>query len=291
MIRYPVSEQELHHLIDQETPNWRQRAQERTEQFRALGKYQESSSIWSEVKVVYMRLQKGKCAYCEREMASEDYGKGEQDVEHYRPKGNVKAWKPSKEMKGLPMTPPPKADKGYYLLPYHPFNYAAACKPCNSALKSDRFPIAGTYRLDRDDARPLADEQPYLIYPLGDLDQDPEQLIEFFGLSPRPKVSAGFDRDRARVVIDFFKLSDAIGRKDLFRARALVVLALYPLLEATATGSVVARKNARTDLQKRLSPTLPHLNCARSFERLYDQDPATAKAIYEKARDLVFSTS
>ena len=38
------------------------------------GRYVESSHSWNRVKKVYMRLQHDKCAYCERQLASEDFG-------------------------------------------------------------------------------------------------------------------------------------------------------------------------------------------------------------------------
>jgi hypothetical protein len=292
MIRYPITRARLLALIDEEAPTWRQRAAERTETFRQLGRYEESTPFWSEVKAVFMRLQgDGKCAYCERKLESEEYGKGEQDVEHFRPKGNVKPWKPSKELAALPLTPPPGEKKGYYLLPYNPLNYAAACKPCNSALKSDRFPIAGAYRLDKEDPARMQDEKAYLIYPIGSIDLDPAKMIEFHGLSPRPLAASGFERDRALATIDFFQLGNPIARKNLFRDRALVVVAVFRLLEQTQTGDATARKQASDKLKKALSPRLSHLNCAQSFVRLYHADPEAAKAIHTKALELALSLS
>lgn len=147
MIRYPITKAKLTKDIGQD---WLDRAAERTKVFKQQGFYEEKSSIWSEAKPVYMKLQgNGKCAYCERQMEETALGKVEQDVEHFRPKGNVKAWKPSKSLTdaGIPFTPVPASGLGYYLLPYHPFNYAAACKPCNSTLKKDQFPIAASYNL------------------------------------------------------------------------------------------------------------------------------------------------
>ncbi len=72
MIQYPISQQQLEQLIELDRPGWLERAQDRTVNFSVLGYYHESSSIWSEVKVVYMRIQYGKCAYCERQLESED---------------------------------------------------------------------------------------------------------------------------------------------------------------------------------------------------------------------------
>ncbi|MEP7123268.1 MAG: hypothetical protein ABJE95_20230 [Byssovorax sp.] len=54
------------------------------------------------------------CAYCQCELPRNDRG----DVEHFRPK-----------------------DGGYWWLAYSFENYLLACRVCNSARKSDRFPI------------------------------------------------------------------------------------------------------------------------------------------------------
>ena len=69
MIRYPVTKARLRQLIEGEERGWLARAAARTEEFRRKGKYEESSSIWSDVKPVYTKLQGNcKCAYCERKM-------------------------------------------------------------------------------------------------------------------------------------------------------------------------------------------------------------------------------
>jgi hypothetical protein len=62
VIRYSVTEAKLKKLIRAEKADWLERAAERTAQFREKGFYEEDSSIWSEVKPVYMQLQgRGKC--------------------------------------------------------------------------------------------------------------------------------------------------------------------------------------------------------------------------------------
>jgi hypothetical protein len=146
VIGYPVSREELCRLIEAHVPGWLDRATERTAQFRRQRKYEETSTIWSEVKAVYMQLQGGaKCAFCERKLEAVEYGKGEQAVEHFRPKGNIAAWKMPAALaaQGTPSTQratePPAKLGGYYLLAYDVFNYSAACNPCNSALKRDYF--------------------------------------------------------------------------------------------------------------------------------------------------------
>ena len=295
MIGYRISRQDLEALIEAEKPGWLQRAANRTKSFRQKGRYDEKSSIWSDVKPVYMRLQGNcKCAYCERKLESIDYGKVEQDVEHFRPKGRVRLWRMPKRLEdqGINATGVPNEDRGYYLLPYHPFNYAAACKPCNSALKKDYFPIAGDYDLEGEDPSDLLREKPYLIYPIGDFDRAPEQLIHFHGVSPQAVTGSGHERARALVTIEVFKLDDETKRKNLIRERAVIIVALYPQLEKLANGATGAvRAEAQKIVGGFTAPNSAHTNCARSFRQLFERDPTEAKAIFDRAWGLITSLS
>ena len=293
MIGYHISLNALESLVETEAPGWLANAAERTKSFRKLGFYQEKKAIWSKVKPVFMRLQGDcKCAYCERKLESESYGKGEQDIEHFRPKKNVRPWKLPKSLakQGVRVTPPPASGGGYHLLPYHLFNYCAACKPCNSALKSDCFPIAGKHRLKGSDPRKLTAEKPLLIYPIGDFDDDPESLIRFHGVSPQAAASHGHQRHRALTTIEFFKLDDASERKNLIRERASVIVALLPQL-AKARGNGPDATNARSLVSGFTADSSPHANCARSFARLYKSNPTEAIAIEAKATKYLTSTS
>jgi hypothetical protein len=286
MIGYRISKAELEQSIEAEKSDWLKNAAERMEEFRKKGRYEEKTSIWSEVKVVYMRLQGDcKCAYCERKLESETYGKGEQDVEHFRPKKSVKAWKipPPLKKQGIQGSDVPNEGGGYYLLPYHPFNYCASCNPCNRALKKDYFPIAGKYNLKGKDPQKMQTEKPYLIYPIGDFDDAPEQLIHFYGASPQAVADKGHKRARALVTIEFFKLDDD-KRKNLFRERATIINALYPQLQkAHGGGSAAEKAAAQSVVDLYISPKAPHTNCARSFRDLFRQNPQEAQTVYEKA--------
>jgi len=214
----------------------------------------------------------------------------EQDVEHFRPKKNVKAWTAPDEIlaDGIVPTVPPGAG-GYYLLPYHPFNYAASCKPCNSVLKRDWFPVAGAYDLNGDDPVALQGEDPLLIYPIGDFDTDPEDLITFHGVSPQANAPGGIDRHRALVTIAFFNLDNHSQRKNLLRERAMVIVTLFRLLKDLSDdqGDVVARQLA-DNIE---SAKAPHAACARSFRRLHQSDPVEAEVLYDAAADFVNSAS
>lgn len=295
MIGYPIARTDLEALIEQEKPGWLQRAADRTETFRAKGHYEEASSIWSEVKRVYMKLQGDcKCAYCERKLESMPYGRIEQDVEHFRPKKSVRAYEMSHWLRdqGIDATQVPNEDRGYYLLAYHPFNYAAACKPCNTALKKDYFPIAGDYDLAGEDPAALLNEKPYLIYPLGDFDEAPQKLIQFHGLSPQAAAGNGHERARALVTIEFFQLDNVVRRKNLVRGRAVIIVALYPQLEKLANGATGTEEaGAQKVVTGFTQSNAPHTNCARSFKRLFDTDGAEAKAVFDRAVQLITSIS
>src|SRR5260370_13507742 len=75
MIRYKITKSEIEALIAAECPGWLADAKTRTEQLRRDRKYSENAGNWSKIKAVYMRLQHCKCAYCERKLASEEYGR------------------------------------------------------------------------------------------------------------------------------------------------------------------------------------------------------------------------
>jgi len=293
LIRYPITLEELRSRIEAEAPGWFALAAERTERLRQAGRYDEESGIWSRVKAVYMRLQHCKCAYCERRLSSEDFGGAiEHDLEHYRPKGPVPAW-PSEMIareRGISYrfaTGEPLPD-GYYLLAYHVLNYATACKKCNSPLKASFFPIAGARGSKSDDPALLRGELPFLLYPLGDLDDDPEEILTFDGINPVPRVQRGPRSRRARVTIDFFELDE---REELWRERAEVIRNLYIALEALRQGDELLRDRAARAIQTLLSPASEHTNCARSFRALYDRDRTRAVEIAERAQVYLESQS
>ena len=295
MIGYRISQVELQARIKALNPTWINRASDRTDIFRAKGFYKEKSSIWSEVKQVYMELQgECKCAFCERKLESVQYGKGEQDVEHFRPKKKVEPWRIPKHIKdqGVNPTPVPNKNRGYYILPYHPFNYAASCKPCNSLLKGNYFPIAGNYLFKGDDPKGLMSEKPYLIYPIGDFDDDPEDLIRFHGVSPQAVAEDKYKKARAMVTIDIFKLDDIADRNNLLRERAIIIVALNPQLEKLANGATGSMKTKAYELiDGFISANSSHTNCARSFKNLFETNSAEAKAIFDRAVELIVSSS
>jgi len=293
VIGYKITRRELEKLVKQENATWLKRASDRTAGFIAAKTYSEKSSMWSEIKSVYMTLQgESKCAFCERKLESVEIGKIEQDVEHFRPKNRISAWAGSSSLTaaGVVMSSVPAGADGYYGLAYDLFNYAASCKPCNSVLKNDYFPIAGNYDFAGLRPEKMGHEKPLLLYPIGSFDKDPETLIEFFGVSPRPVSTKPHDRHRALVTIEFFKLDDVIGRKNLIKERANIIIGLYVVLESL-NGNRGDTKRLQRTLTSALGSHAPHANCARSFHRLYVKDRAKGQQIYEAASDLLDSMS
>lgn len=284
MIRYSVTDAELRRLIEEFAPGWLARAAARTEQFRMAGKYSESAGIWSEVKPVYSRLQNNKCGYCERKLADPARGIIEHDLEHFRPKSTVRAWPPAEVRARRRLTFPTgdAASTGYYLLPYHPWNYLVACKACNSALKSSAFPVAARRDTTGEDPRALAAEKPFLAYPLGTLDDDPASLLTFMGNLPLPAKRSGHAHRRAQVVIAFFELDT---REDLLEERAQWIVALWIALRLRETGGPADRPIADEAIMQYTSPFAAHSRCVQAFYELAGSDRAEAERVVGSLRD------
>lgn len=276
-----ITQAHLESLIENHKPGWLRRAKLRTDQYRIAGKVTHTTHIWSEVKEVFMRIQGNKCAFCEREFEGVNHGKGEIDVEHFRPKNNLRKWKVSNEYMalGIPVKNPQENTGGYYLLSYNFMNYSNACGPCNQAIKSDIFPILGDYNTAMED--PVSEssaEEPLLIYPIGTSDQDCEELIEFEGAIPKTKHSVGKEFQRAITTIVFFSLSNANTRGILFKERCDQIVILGLLLFNGSPSSTVDLL-----IKSFTSDTSKHANCARSFVRLVENDPGKARIIFEEA--------
>lgn len=191
---------------------------------------------------------------------------------------------------GITTTKVPNENSGYYLLPYHPFNYIATCKSCNSALKKNYFPIFGNYDLINENPEDLLrNEKPFLIYPIGDFDEAPENLISFHGVSPQAVANNGYERNRALVTIEFFKLDDFTKRKNLIRERASIIISLHLLLEKLAESP--DDRDMLEIVKGSVSSSAPHTNCARSYKRLFESDRTEATEIFKKAGKLIGSSS
>jgi hypothetical protein len=289
MIRYDISLQDIKKRIEnlKGGAKWLTDAKSRTAKFRKAKRYKEASSSWSKIKIVYMEMQHAKCAYCERKLESGAVGKIEWDIEHYRPKSKVKAWPPAKLAKKFSYDFPlgPASNNGYYLLPYDLSNYLTACKVCNSPHKSDFFPIAATRRiLSSNSPAKLAKERPFLPYPIGKIDEDPESILTFQGFICIAAAGSGHKRDRGLVTIDFFGLND---RDTLLQERAELIVTTWAMLDRLNQdpSDVVAT----TYMERIRSDAMKHANCGRSFLRTYGHDRNLAATYVRKADDYLKS--
>lgn len=281
MIRYTVGVDHIHAEIDGLSATWRTRAADRTQESVDARKYEESSSIWSEVKPVYIALQANKCVFCERKLETVEYGKLEFDLEHFRPKSSVKVWPPANNALNYEFDTGPAAG-GYFWLAYDVANYAASCKPCNTKLKSNYFPIAGARGSAVASPAELATEQPFLCYPIGDLDEDPEDLVTFTATIAVPAAADGYRRRRGQVIIDFFRLNQ---RETLHQERAQMIMMLYDALREVARDEDPDEVALAQQVIARItSEDMRHAACSRAYYRLWDHDNALARQYGQRCK-------
>ena len=286
MIRYAITEAELRQKINAQRADWQTRAIAATSFFQRAGKYGERKDknwdtqkygvpptpFWGQIKLVYMRLQKHKCAFCERRLSVRTR---DHDVEHFRPKRAVEAWPPYPADTAFP--------EGYYLLAYHPLNYATACDHCNRGLKRSWFPVAAARLSSQTEPQHLAPERPLLIYPIGDIDTYPETLLGFHGIAPGSK-NRGLtphEHARAQVTIEFFELD---VREELLRERSEVIESLHSALKwEKDTPEPGQRQRLQQMITRTQSAGSRHASCARCFVALFQQDPHEAERLVEIA--------
>lgn len=292
MTRIEVGSANLRRLVRAHDPTWLKRAREQTKALEAAIPATEFPSLWSEIKDVYIRLQGGdrgsKCAYCEKWIEA---ARIEHDVEHFRPKTKVSRWKVPEHLlrefyaAGVQVNQPAAgSEPGYRLLAYHLLNYAVACKQCNSALKRNLFPITGKRISNAKDPATLNSEGAHLIYPLDHVNTDPEDLIEFQGISPRAKAANGLDRLRALVTIEIFQLDNWRSRKSLLYDRLEWVEKLWLALKQRDRGeSPNDVHDANRTIARLTSTGFRHANCLRSFHRLYERNPDEAERFFKVA--------
>ena len=245
------------------------------------------SPKWSKVKPVYIRAQHGKCGFCERKLTMDPNYQPQWrdfDVEHYRPKGATKAWPPPALAKRRGLEYPEELPlgeagaSGYYRLTHHHLNYVVSCRACNQAHKRDYFPIAKQRKLASKNPKQLFEQEwPYLIFPLGRLDDDPSELIRFNGLRPEPVVEDPeyHEHWRARITIDFFDLHS----EEIIRARAQVICDLGIALTLAEEGSTAAKRElGARQVKRQTSKEAPHSACASAFYKLWNKSSTRARA-------------
>jgi hypothetical protein len=282
VIRHPISQAELERRIEALRPGWIARASTALASLPAHPTSRDFPPHGTEIKQVYIDLQHSKCCFCEKPLE----GAIEQDVEHFRPKAEVKPWPVPLAWKDegppAPAERQGKSQPGYAWLAYHPFNYAIACKTCNSTLKKNHFPLAGPRGADGADPAALTSERPLLIYPLGDFDEDPESLMGFIGLSPISRSDRGHARQRALVTIALFRLDQ---RVQLLKHRAVLLWLLFAELELLHTArSATARARHQTAVDTLTGPEVPFRNCLHCFRELHTTDRDQAAQLAQECQ-------
>jgi len=286
MIRYPVDRQKLLNLIQAKKASWLSDAQARTAAYAQSKDYTGGAEFWGDIKQVYIDLQHEKCAYCETKLQGRILASKVHEVEHFRPKSSIKAWpdRKRKYWKDFPahILTSGAHPKGYYLLAYHPYNYAIACTRCNSTLKSNYFPVRGSRNVTLADPAKGASEDALLIFPLMDIDDDPSNLIEFDGVLAVPRHAAGALHERAVTTIWFFQLN----HEDLTIRRAEMIGLLWNALEQARTATDPEdQRFAQDTVEQACSARAQFSSCMASFRRLYgmNRERAREKAVQARA--------
>jgi len=287
VIKYPVTLAELESLVDSESSGWRTEASKRTEANESRGCYVEPPKPnWSRIKQVFVQLQSGKCAYCERKLGKGSHLKVEWDLEHFRPKSAISVWPTAKMKKrGLLFSHNfnlgTASETGYYLLAYDLRNYAVGCKACNSSFKRTYFPVAATRQLNSKDLATIAQEMPLLIFPIGDWGDDPETYLDFDEIVPIPRKTDLVVQRRAQVTIDFFSLGT---REELLEERSNLITKLWAIHQAhkgMADPDEIADAQRLIEIHQRIGA--PHAACCRSYVALISIDEARAMAMARAA--------
>ena len=282
MIRYPISSSALRSRIRRTKDNWLSRSRARTAWLRSRGRWikdRDGGPIvpdWGEIKPVYRKLQGKKCAYCERLLPTEDETTRENDLEHFRPKGAADAWDD-----GSPNPPGVGTGGGYFWLAFEPNNYCTSCKTCNQDFKKARFPIDGFAGSPGNRISTLnRAEEPLLLYPIGDHDDDPQDHITFIGHLAAPVRADSGPSRRGQANIEFFRLND---RDELLFGRAMTVSVLAEALEDAETGDTVAQETAAAFQLA----TSPFCGTSRAFIALWHEDRAAADIIVRGSKMVI----
>jgi hypothetical protein len=304
MIRYPVTLMDLENAAEREKKGWLKKANNCTAKCKSKKRYVDQGNIWGEIKGVYMRIQYNKCVYCERKLASMERinpdgtvemigpGKVEHDVEHFRPKSSVKQWPTAKIAKDrkVSYTFPlgSAANLGYYLLAHKLLNYATSCKTCNTPLKSNFFPVQGPRKTSLSDPAKAKSEKALLLYPIGDIDDDPEAVITFDGWLAKPVSRTGEKFRRAAVTIDFFELDT---REELIRERALAIVAMYFAFDNISSPNALKKRLAQRNIYTYTAPRSAHTSCCRAYLKVLQSDPHRALDLATQAQAYLDSES
>ncbi|KSV65365.1 hypothetical protein N182_35815 [Sinorhizobium sp. GL2] len=284
MIRYASTKASIEAAIGNLNATWLDRAKQRTAHFVKANAYVEGGVGWSEIKPAYMALQHNKCIFCEAPEYAPERGTYNLDVEHFRPKNTVQLWPRAGAARQYQFSTG-GAGGAYYWLALDPTNYAVSCKECNSRYKSNFFPVAAARGNTGNSPQQLQSELPFLCYPLGDWDEDPESLITFDGTIAIPASDDPLKLRRAEVIIDFFELNDRLA---LQRERAQFIILFGRFLEEVLIG--MGGNQAELIVAKMELPSAPHASCLRSFKRAWLANPVRGKKILNDCIALYFDS-
>ncbi len=150
----------------------------------------------------------------------------------------------------------------------------------HGGLYTRRFPCRGPRGAQAADPKALRGEKPFLLYPLGGGD-DPEDVLTFEGVTPKPKARRGHRALRGLVTIDFFELDT---REELLRGRAEQISALGIALQLAATTADPQHKAlAERRIKQLKGEASPHTSCARAFHELYHSNQVRAEELVTEA--------
>jgi len=88
------------------------------------------------------------------------------------------------------------------------------------------------------------------------------------------------------VTIAFFDLN---GREELLRERSEQLVALDNALFRINLGTAAERTTAERDVERMCEPASRHSSCVKAACRLYQEDVAAARAIFQSAREYLDS--
>ena len=189
-------------------------------------------------------MQHDRCGYCELPVTGSHDG----DVEHYRPKGEVRILDPDNQgreaknrsnvsNRGSLRT----IGTGYWWDAYSWDNYLLSCAVCNQKWKKNFFPTAGD-PLERNRPTEGANEVELLIHPFGD-----ENPADHFSYEMNGIINGLTEKGHATI--------ETVGlwRESLVRKRMPVLQSLSRLLtemDAPGASAALVRSHARTILER-----------------------------------------
>ena len=128
-----------------------------------------------------------------------------------------------------------------------------------------------------------ANEKQFLVQPIGDIDDDPRDIIAFVGITAIPVKKTGPRRRRGDVTIAFFELNN---REELRRERAELLDSLGNHLETIedTTASAARKALAKNTVRRMLRPSSGHTSCVKSMVDLFIADRNQARKLIDAAR-------